>query len=215
MSDVKEKKKIEDQFLLYHLTSVDNLSGIFRDGLRPGAGLTGFADVADGEILKKRKTLELDRFVPFHWFAKNPFDGRVQRDNPETKFVLICVRRSFAQKNEWLIIPRHPLAGDEIELFEYDEGLKAIDWELMNTRDYSNSECKNVCMAECLSPGIVAAKDFIMLFVPNAEVGDVCLGKMLEAGVNVPVHINSGMFRNELHQPESRESSDLAYRPSR
>ena len=215
MSDAKEKKKIEDQFLLYHLTSVENLEGIFRDGLKPRADLTDFADVADGEILKKRKTLELERFVPFHWFAKNPFDGRVQGDHPEKKFVLICVYRSLAQKNKWKIISRHPLAGDEIELLEYDEGFKAIDWELMNTRDYSNSECNNVCMAECLSPGVVATEDFSMIFAPNDEVGKVCLEKMLEAGANVTIHKASGMFRNELHQPESRESSDLAYRPSR
>jgi hypothetical protein len=203
MSDVKEKKKIEDQFLLYHLTSVENLESIFRDGLKPRADLTDFADVADAEILTKRKTLELDRFVPFHWFAKNPFDGRVQGDNPDKRFVLICVRRLFAQKNEWKIIPRHPLAGDEIELLEYDKGFEAIDWELMNARDYSNSKCKSVCMAECLSPEVVKVKDFIMLFAPNSEVGAVCLEKMLNADVNVPVHINRGMFRNELHQPES------------
>ncbi|MCX2544119.1 DarT ssDNA thymidine ADP-ribosyltransferase family protein [Pseudomonas sp. COW5] len=215
MSDVKEKKKIEEQFLLYHLTSVENLEGIFRDGLKPRADLTDFADVADGEILKKRKILELDSFVPFHWFAKNPFDGRVQGDNPDKSFVLICVRRLLAQKNEWKIIPRHPLAGDEIELLEYDKGFKAIDWELMNTRDYSNSECKNVCMAECLSPEVVKPKDFIMLFAPNSEVSAECMKIVLKAGFNTPVHINRGMFRNELHQPESRESSDLAYRPSR
>ncbi|VVN00326.1 hypothetical protein PS684_02661 [Pseudomonas fluorescens] len=215
MSDVKEKKKIEEGFLLYHLTSVENLEGIFRDGLKPRADLTDFADVADGEILKKRKILKLDSFVPFHWFAKNPFDGRVQADNPEKKFVLICVYRSFAQKNNWKIVPQHPLAGDEIELLEYDEGFEAIDWDLMNTRDYSNSECKNVCMAECLSPGVVAPEDFSMIFAPNDAVGTVCLEKMLKAGANVTIHKVPGMFRNELHQPESREGSDLAYRPSR
>ena len=115
MSDVKS---IKDQKLLYHLTSVENLDGIFRDGLKPRAGLSGFKDVADAEILKKRQALQLDNYVPFHWFAKNPFDGSVQRSRPEAQFVLISVYRSTAKQYGWKVIPRHPLAGDSIQLLD-------------------------------------------------------------------------------------------------
>lgn len=34
MSDVKS---IKDQFFVYHLTSVENLDGIFKEGLKPRA----------------------------------------------------------------------------------------------------------------------------------------------------------------------------------
>ena len=68
MPDIKEQK------LLYHLTSIENLSSIFQNGLRSRAHLDAFADVADTEILRKRQALELERYVPFHWFAANPFD---------------------------------------------------------------------------------------------------------------------------------------------
>ncbi|RMR31374.1 hypothetical protein ALP36_02125 [Pseudomonas syringae pv. coriandricola] len=107
-------RNIKEQKLLYHLTSLENLDGIFQEGLKSRADLTVFADVADSEILKKRQALELDRYVPFHWFAANPFDGSVQINRPNSKFVLISVYRSFAKQNGWKVIPRHPLANNEI-----------------------------------------------------------------------------------------------------
>jgi hypothetical protein len=189
-----DSRKIKDQYFVYHLTSVENLDGIFKEGLKPRADLTQFTDVADSEILKKRKALDLDRYVPFHWFAANPFDGRVQLSKPQSKFVLISVFRSFAKQNRWKIIPRHPLANDAIELLDYNEGFEAIDWELMNTRDYQDSECKSVCMAECLSPSVVAPKDFSRIYVPNNEVEELCTAKMREANLKIPMSVNSGMF---------------------
>jgi hypothetical protein len=192
MPDVRN---IKEQKLLYHLTSVENLDGIFLEGLKPRSDLTVFADVADSEILKKRQPLGLNRYVPFHWFAGNPFDGSVQINRPESIFVLISVYRSFAKQNGWKVIPRHPLANDEIQLFDYDEGFETIRWEVMSTRDYQDSNCKSICMAECLAPSIVAPKDFFKLFVPNSEVESLCTEKMRGAGVKVRLTVNPGMFR--------------------
>ena len=192
MPDVKN---IKGQYLLCHLTSVENLDGIFQEGLKPRADLTDFTDVADSEILNKRKVFELDRYVPFHWFAANPFDGSVQLSRPKSKFVLISVYRSFAKQNGWKIIPRHPLASDDIQIFNYNEGFETINWELMSTRDYLNADCKSICMAECLSPNIVFPKDFFMIFVPSSEVETLCSEKMRKAGVKVRLSVNPGMFR--------------------
>ncbi|MEJ5862565.1 DarT ssDNA thymidine ADP-ribosyltransferase family protein [Pseudomonas farsensis] len=189
MPDIKEQK------LLYHLTSIENLDGIFQDGLRPRAELKAFTDVADSEILRKRKLFQLDRYVPFHWFAANPFDGSVQGSRPNSKFALISVYRSFAKQNGWKVIPRHPLANDELQLLDYDEGFEAINWELMSTRAYQDADCKSICMAECLAPCAVAPKDFFMLFVPNAEVENLCTEKMRAAGVKVRTTVNPRMFR--------------------
>jgi len=41
MPDVRS---IKDQFLVYHLTSVENLDGIFTQGLKPRASLIGKAE---------------------------------------------------------------------------------------------------------------------------------------------------------------------------
>lgn len=191
MPDVKS---IKDQFFVYHLTSVENLDGIFTEGLKPRASLISFTDVADSDILTKRKALDLDRYVPFHWFAANPFDGCVQLSRPNSKFVLISVYRSFAKQNHWKIIPRHPLANDAIELLDYHRGFEAIDWDLMNTRDYQVAECKSVCMAECLSPSVVLPQDFSRIYVPNDEIEQLCAAKMRGAQLKIPISVNAGMF---------------------
>lgn len=191
MSDVKS---IKDQKLLYHLTSVENLDGIFRDGLKPRAGLSGFKDVADAEILKKRQALQLDNYVPFHWFAKNPFDGSVQRNRPEAQFVLISVYRSTAKQYGWKVIPHHPLAGDSIQLLDYEQGFEAIEWDVMSSRDYLDPHCKSICMAECLAPGIVKPDAFFKIFTPSEEVDALCVAKLQAADVNVQTSVNQRMF---------------------
>ncbi|GKS82976.1 hypothetical protein AVMA1855_02510 [Acidovorax sp. SUPP1855] len=161
--DLRAKK------LIYHLTSLKNMASILDSGLLPRSRLDSFVDVADPEIIESRKGLRLERHVPFHFFAKNPFDGRVQRDHPKKRFALIAVQRHVARTRGWKIIPRHPLAGGEIELLDYNDGMEAIDWEVMNKRDYSDQYCKCVCMAECLAPGPVTANLFHAIYVKDGE----------------------------------------------
>ncbi|MFY1665598.1 DarT ssDNA thymidine ADP-ribosyltransferase family protein [Pseudomonas sp. Pseu.R1] len=163
---------IRDQRFIYHLTSFDNISSILRDGLQPRAALAHgvFRDVADADIIEGRTRNSLENFVPFHWFARNPFDGRVQRDRPDEDFVLIAVNRGHASQNNWRIIPSHPLAGGRFELMSYVEGFAAIDWDLMDRRDYANADCRHVCMSECLSPAAVPVSDFAKIYVPTEEI---------------------------------------------
>jgi len=161
--DIRAKK------LIYHLTCLENMSSIFDNGLLPRAHLGGFVDVADPKIIASRKGLCLEWYVPFHFFAKNPFDGRVQRDHPRKRFVLIAVQRSVARARGWKICPNHPLADAQIELLDYDAGMAAIDWAAMSRRDYLDHYCKCVCMAECLSPEPVSVEVFHSIYVKDAE----------------------------------------------
>lgn len=162
MADIGKQK------MIFHLTDINNLEAIFSDGLKPRSQLKTFSDVADHEIIKSRRSLKLEDYVPFHFFAKNPFDGRVHRDHPDKKFVLITVLRIHAQSKNWQIITRHPLSGADITLHDYEDGMNTIDWAKMNLRQYDNDECKRICMAECLSPFTVPAEDFYSIYVPDA-----------------------------------------------
>ena len=57
---MSERKRIEDQYLLYHLTCMDNLPSILDTGLRSRASVKGeFVDVADGEIITGREALNI------------------------------------------------------------------------------------------------------------------------------------------------------------
>ncbi len=185
---------IKDQQLLYHLTSLANLGSIFDKGLQPRSALSDFYDVADAEILTSRKSQGLDDYVPFHWFARNPFDGRVQQDRPDEDFVLITVRRSVARGRNWKVISRHPLAKEAPELLDYAAGFDLIDWVTMDARDYKDTNGKSVCMAECLSPNAVAVADFFMIYVRTEKAEGVVTGEIERRSLSLGVTVNGNMF---------------------
>lgn len=179
--------------LLYHLTSIDNIQGIIRDGLMPRAELGDFDDVADQEIIGHRQLHQLDSKVPFHFFAKNPFDGIVQATNAEKAFVLIAVKRTLAQRLNWKIIPRHPLA-EPFEIYEFDAGMEVIDWNTMDRRDYSDQNCKNICMAECLSPVTVEPQYFASIYTKTPEQRQLVSSLAAQYRLNIHVNLNRQMF---------------------
>jgi hypothetical protein len=191
MPDIKEQK------LIYHLTSLENMPGILEHGLLPRAHLQDFEDVADQEIIEGRAEHGLENYVPFHWFARNPFDGRVQADRPDEDFALITVRRINAQRENWKVIPRHPLANAAPQLLDFQLGFETIDWETMNNRDYHDPECKSICMAECLSPGPVPVSKFFKIYAPNSAVAE-SIEEMIDdmdLDLELEVGVNPGMFR--------------------
>lgn len=191
---MSQKVSIKTQKLIYHLTCIDNLASILDRGIQPRSALSGYVDVADGEIIESRQKLELENYVPFHFFGGNPFDGRVQKDHPDKEFVLITVRRRHAMAQNWQIIPRHPLADEDLELLDYDKGFDAIDWGQMNARDYRDDLSKSVCMAECLSPDVVLPERFFSCYVANSKSQKTVLQALKSAGYEKHVNINEGMF---------------------
>jgi hypothetical protein len=188
MADYKNKK------LVYHLTPLKNIPSILQSGLLPRNLLTSFQDIADQEIIQKRKGLVLEGYVPFHWFVNNPFDGIVQKTHKTTPFALIAVQRSVAARSNWKVLPRHPLANDEMELLDYAAGFEAIDWEEMNRREYRDPNCKSVCMAECLAPGPVPVSQFFAIYVQNAELERKVRTWVNRQSVAVGVIVNEHMF---------------------
>lgn len=169
---------VEQGKLLYHLTAVENLESIFKHGLASRSKLAmlelSHKDIADCDILKVRQMLHLDACVPFHFLPKNPFSASVIKAHPDTKFCYIMVYRIFAREHGFKIVPSHPLADHQwtkkpVVLLDYDKGIRAIDWQTMNNKDYSKGDYKTTSMAECLSRETVQAKDFHSIAVKNQD----------------------------------------------
>lgn len=184
---------IRTQSFLYHLTSIQNMPNILANGLMPRRALRQFEDVADAEIIGHRKIHGLDSQVPFHFFAKNPFDGRVQTMHPQKEFVLIAVRRNLAKDQNWRIIPKHPLAVP-FSIFGYDDGFNRIDWQTMNRRDYQDHTCKQICMAECLAPTTVPCSQFACLYVKDGSSQARVQHLLNLHNLTTPVYVNANMF---------------------
>ncbi|MCE9676017.1 DUF4433 domain-containing protein [Paraclostridium bifermentans] len=191
-----QRKHVKDYEMFFHLTSLDNLDSILEQGILPRADLTeqfsNFDDVADSEIISFRERVGLDKYVPFHFFPHNPFDGRVQTDNPNKTFIYICLHKRWTTNNRFKVIPTHPKHMDKFKMYNYEEGLTKIDWDLMNTRDYNNYECKQLCMAECVIDAPVPFRAFHSIAVKDESTKKIVEDKVkiYNKKCNVKVYVN-------------------------
>lgn len=166
------RKLVSEGNLLYHVTALNNLQSILEHGLLSRndaiASRLLVKDVANSEIIEKRKELGILDCVPFHFFEPTPFTGAIFKAHPNTAFCTITVARKIARNNGWRICPLHPLSLSSRDMIlDYDTGIQAMKWDIINSRDYHNQECKVACMAECLAPSPVPPSMFLSIFVAN------------------------------------------------
>lgn len=187
--------------LLYHITHIDNLPSILKNGLmsRQALSATGnhFTDIADPEILSKREGYReaLSKFVLFHFYPKNPFDGAVCKKYGSENMAIISIRRSDHEKNEFFIIPSHPLDCDEPDIYPYAEGFPLIRWDILDRavgRDYHDSEIRKACMAECVMDYVIPPEAFVYVYVKNENAKARILA--MEHADKISVSVNPYMF---------------------
>jgi len=185
--------------LLYHLTSMSNLESILEHGLLARGDIKKFKDIADKEIIECRVKNGLTNYTPFHFFGGTPFAGAVQIDNKDEDFIYIAITRSLAIHNKFKIIPAHPLSLEKLELYEYNEGIEEIDWGLMAKRDYTENDCKNACMAECLTELRIPAELFHTIFTKNDEtkerILEICKKKYNGSSIPFQITVNRYFFK--------------------
>lgn len=157
--------------LIYHLTKLSNLDSILEHGLLPRKTIIdenlAFADVANHEIISKRTELGLDIYTPFHFHPYSSFDVAVKNKYKNEDFIYICISRSYAEDNNFKIMPRHPLNMDECILMDYAEGFEAIDWDTMHSKGRDDDYAKKVKMAECLTERMVPVECFKCICVKD------------------------------------------------
>ena len=195
---------VRNKRLLYHLTKLANLESIIEYGLVSRKSLIDqgkyFEDIADSEIINKRKDLNLEKYIPFHFHPYSAFDIAVKNTYYEDEFVYLCLNRTFAKENGFNILIKHPLSQEECILYRYEEGFDKIDWETMEKVGERDEYSRNVKMAECLTDRRIRVEDLTCIYVQNEEVKKYIEGLFREAGVsyNPPyVNINETWFKLE------------------
>ena len=94
-----------------------------------------------------------------------------------------------------MIIPCHPLHYNGKPL-SWEEGFKVIDWELLETRNYSDYECKMACMAEAIFFGTVLSEHFKIIFVKSETAKSFVENILKKYNKNVHVNLFPPMFVN-------------------
>lgn len=157
--------------LLYHLTEFRNLQSIIENGLIPRKVLhentVKFGDIANPEIITKREKLGLDEYVPFHFHPYSAFDTAVKRQYAAEEMIYICIRRELARMNNFKVLPKHPLSLEECELYDYEEGVRRIDWDTLMEVGRTDEEAKHIKMAECLSEYVIPVRYFQCIYVSS------------------------------------------------
>lgn len=191
--------------LLYHITHIDNMPSILKNGLVSRKTLLDnnintFVDIADQEILNKRIHYKenLSKYVLFHFYAKNPFDYAVTHKYGAKNLVIITIKRSFAKMNNFKIIPSHPLDKNEPEILPYEQGIKKIRWDIIDdilNRNYSIQEIRTACMAECVLEYMVQPEVFAYVNVFD-EVSKQKILKM-DNSAKVTISVSPYLFYNK------------------
>ena len=83
-------------------------------------------------------------------------------------------------------MPKHPLSIDEVELFNFDEGISKIDWDAMEKSSTISNYVKNVRMAECLTEKLVPLECFHSIAVRNNSIKQIVIEKISHVYVNKP-----------------------------
>ncbi len=165
--------------LLYHITHIDNIQSILNNGLLSRnelkrRGMNDFTDIADHQILSKRSEYKenLSKYVLFHFYARNPFDCAVCNTYNPKNMVIITIERSLAKTNKFKVIPSHPVNKNNPDIYPYDEGIKLIQWDILDMmigRDYENRDIRAACMAECVMEYIVLPEEFAYVYVYDEQ----------------------------------------------
>lgn len=135
----------------------------------------------------------MDKYIPFHFHPYSSFDVAVKNTYADEEFVYICITRELAKFNKFKILPRHPLNTEEFQLYEYEEGFNAIDWDTMHTPGTDDRYNKNAKMAECLTELVIPAKYFHCIYVKNEDTKRIVEDKLKSRGINTtPPFVNIG-----------------------
>lgn len=195
-------KSIKDGKLLYHLTPIKNVESILRNDLKPRSELDKkFTDTANSDIIEKREQMKLTSYIPFHFMANGPYDGRARKTHCDEDFAYICVSRETV-KNDCKIIVRHPLNNlnpndtnsdtkNLYKLYDWDDGFSKIDWELMDKKDYKDKPCKQMCMSEALYSGTIKHENIQSIWIPTTQVDKF---KKIKKEINGTFYINGKDF---------------------
>lgn len=136
--------------------------------------------------LFKREVLGLDGYIPFHFHPYSAFDVAVKKTHVGEEMIYICITRILARRNNFRILPKHPLALEECQLYNYDEGFEMIDWDILTRVGQNDEDARQIKMAECLSPLVIPVDAFQCIYVSSKETENKVADMLKQKGVIFP-----------------------------
>ena len=134
----------------------------------------------------KRERLGLDEYIPFHFHPYTAFDLAVKKQHANDEMMYICIRRELARRNNFKVLPKHPLSLEDYQLYDYEEGFKRIDWDTMAKVGLTDPDSKQTKMAECLSAKVIPVDCFQCFYVPSEQSKEFAENTLRAYGIKFP-----------------------------
>jgi len=162
-----------DNFMVWHLTNINNVPTILEDGLLSRNLLKEkkrvFIDNSPDDLTEKRSRLGFDDYVPFHFFPLNPYDifeFQRNRDREEI-FCFLTVKDEDVIKLGGKAVLGYSNHKGSVEFLDYGKTLKKID-DIRQHTDYMKRKEKFDALGECLIPHRVSP-EYIYSIVIGSE----------------------------------------------
>ena len=134
----------------------------------------------------------MDEYIPFHFHPHTAFDLAVKKQHANDEMMYICISRKLARKNNFKVLPKHPLSLEDYQLYDYEEGFKRIDWDTMAKIGLTDSDSKQTKMAECLSAKVIPGRLFSVFLCSIRTIKGIC-GKHFAVHTGLSFHRHSSM----------------------
>ena len=111
--------------------------------------------------------------------------------------VIITVRRNICERNNYQIIPSHPLDSDTPDIYSYAEGFTKVRWNILDDiehRNYQNAEIRKACMAECIVKDRVPVSDFAYIYVYSERAKEKILKMENAVAIKDRIQVMPSMF---------------------
>ncbi|MFR6582257.1 MAG: DarT ssDNA thymidine ADP-ribosyltransferase family protein [Ruminococcus sp.] len=105
---------------------------------------------------------------------------------------MFVLPRILARRNNFRILPKHPLALEECQLYNYDEGFEMIDWDILTRVGQNDEDARQIKMAECLSPLVIPVDAFQCIYVSSKETENKVADMLKQKGVYLSTAIYYG-----------------------
>jgi hypothetical protein len=146
----------------YHMTHIDNISSILKNGLLAHGNGFQKRDISDHAVNDRRSKLERVYWKPVHSYVPfyfNPKNAMLYRRKEMQEDIVILVFSKNLINEQGAIFTDGNASSDATRFFNKLEDLKQLNWNCLNDRSwYNHNDGRRVRMAEVLVPNCVGVE---------------------------------------------------------
>ena len=202
LKPIKQSFLDKTQFRLYHMTHIDNLSGILKRGLRSHNAASNKIDISNKDVNARRSKKDtvhhqsLHDYVPMYFNPRNAMLFQKQSELGRD-LVVLEINKAVCLKNKTIFTDRNA-ATSQCKFLYCLSQLETINWKKINSKDWTEEgvtfvDLKQSMMAECLVNSHVPTEYITKIHINENHI-PTPLVDLLKGHPNISVKRGSSIF---------------------